>query len=558
MNLDKLAEAKGFKVGDLVQFGIRNGQGGVVVPYRDLGGNEYIRSRVLRDPAPANKDGRFWSKGEAPIIPYGIERPVACKRGAMWIVEGESDCWTLWLHGIPAIGIPGTQQFSKLTLDMLEGIKEIAIVEEPDPAGQRFPHQLANHLHDAGFGGKIYAVPLSAKDPRALWLERPSDFVTALREDYRNKRKAIERPQPAAKASPALKLLSYDDLCKMESATADWLVDGLLRRSGLLLLAGRPKCGKSTISRNLARSVGSGTPFLGRACKAGPVIWVGLEESSGDLREALEAMGATALPIHSRIEGFHGDQEEWLRAAVEQIRPALVVIDTIGSFTNLVNINDYSEVVKATRIFLELRNRYGTSFCLNHHTNKNGGVLGATYWEGVVDMTVVMTRNEDGTRFVKSIGFRGSSTVGLDSTTVTLDPDTSLIHAAEPKAITDRRVAEQRILDTLGDGLSRTKEELTRSAGRRAGVARSAIDSLVSQGLALATGTGAKGDPRLYRAAQIPNTSSHTSALYRDEESYESGHSGQPGTATDIESGESSESDESYESLLDHARELGL
>lgn len=556
MNLDKLAEAKGFTIGQLAQFGLRNGQGGVLVPYRDSQGNEYIRSRVLRDPTADNKDGRFWSKGDAPVIPYGLERPVPCNRGLMWIVEGESDCWTMWLNGIPAIGIPGVQQATKLAIDHLEGVNEVAVVEEPDDAGHRFPHLVANHLYDCGFKGKVYAVPLSAKDPRALWLEKGEGFVEALRADFKANRRLVEKPPGPAPASRDLKLLTYDDLCKMESVVTDWLVDGLLKRSGILLLAGRPKCGKSTISRNLARSVASGSTFLGRGCKAGPVIWAGLEETSGDLREAMEAMNATSLPIYSRIEGFHNDQEEWLRSAVEQIRPALVVIDTIGAFSNLVNINDYSEVQKATRIFLELRNRYGTSFCLNHHTNKMGGVLGATYFEGVADMTVVMTRNDDGTRFVKTLGHRGTSTVGFDSLTVTLDPDTSLIDAAEPKAITDRRIAEQRLLDLTSDGEARTREELARAAGRRVRVGRDAIDSLVSQGFLTCEGSGAKGDPRLYRAVHSKMLRPENTVLYKDEES---GAAEAPGQLRTMEDGESVESAESYESdLLNYADEIGL
>lgn len=539
MNLDTLAADKGFTVGQLAQFGLRNGQGGVLVPYRDAQGNEYIRSRVMREPTPDNKSGRWWSKGDAPVIPYGLDRPVPCNRGLMWIVEGESDCWTLWLHGIPALGIPGVQQATKLRPEHLSGVQAIAVVEESDDAGRRFPHLIATHLYDCGYTGEVYRVPLSAKDPRELWRERGDSFVEALRADYKANRVLIPPPS-FTNSSGNLGLLSYDDLCRLSSATTDWLVEGLLRRSGLLLLAGRPKAGKSTLARNLAKAVALGEDFLGRRCAAGEVIWLGLEESVAELRDALEALGATEAPIRYRVEGFHGDQEAWLRAAVEQTKPALVIIDTVGTFANVEDINSYSQVVKATKIFLELRNRFGTTFCLNHHTNKANTALGSTYWEGVVDMTVVLTRNEDDSRTLKTEGKRGTATIGFDATTIQMDPESGLITGTEPKSITDRRVAEKAILLALADGKQVSREELVRAGGRRSYVSRAAIDSLVSQGLLAVEGTGAKGDPRLYSACEVLKESPSRDL-------------GRSGTAR-----EGREGDNSGDDLLAYAQKRGL
>ena len=62
MNLDKLAEAKGFKVGDLVQFGIRNGQGGVVVPYRDSAETSTFAREFCATPRQRIRTGAFGRK----------------------------------------------------------------------------------------------------------------------------------------------------------------------------------------------------------------------------------------------------------------------------------------------------------------------------------------------------------------------------------------------------------------------------------------------------------------------------------------------------------------
>ena len=53
------------------------------------------------------QEGSRWNSGEGKIVPYGLERlDEARKAGYLVLVEGESDCWTLWYQGFPALGIP--------------------------------------------------------------------------------------------------------------------------------------------------------------------------------------------------------------------------------------------------------------------------------------------------------------------------------------------------------------------------------------------------------------------------------------------------------------------
>jgi putative DNA primase/helicase len=42
---------------------------------------------------------------------YGLWRlDQACAAGYVVMVEGASECHTLWFHGVPAIGLPGCRQ----------------------------------------------------------------------------------------------------------------------------------------------------------------------------------------------------------------------------------------------------------------------------------------------------------------------------------------------------------------------------------------------------------------------------------------------------------------
>src|ERR1039458_10498041 len=75
----------------------------VKIPYFD----EHSEEAAVQFRHSMSNDGwRFsWRKGSKPCL-YGLWRlKKARKEGHIAIVEGPSDCHTLWLHGVPAIGV---------------------------------------------------------------------------------------------------------------------------------------------------------------------------------------------------------------------------------------------------------------------------------------------------------------------------------------------------------------------------------------------------------------------------------------------------------------------
>ena len=75
------------------------------IPYRDGGGAEPgIRLRLAIEKNPARDDRFRWKTGSKPLL-YGLWR--LRREPSVVIVEGESDCHTLWHHGINAVGLPG-------------------------------------------------------------------------------------------------------------------------------------------------------------------------------------------------------------------------------------------------------------------------------------------------------------------------------------------------------------------------------------------------------------------------------------------------------------------
>src|SRR6266700_2746443 len=116
----------------LDNLGVRDDKRGVIIPYYTQDGKPYARYR-LRTALKAS-DGSTWNiDSQEPIISYGLQRlEDARKAGFLVIVEGESDCWTLWLHKFPALGIPGAQMYNCLQKHYLTGFQRIFIVQESD------------------------------------------------------------------------------------------------------------------------------------------------------------------------------------------------------------------------------------------------------------------------------------------------------------------------------------------------------------------------------------------------------------------------------------------
>jgi hypothetical protein len=94
-------------------------------------------------------------------------------------VEGESDCQTLWFHGIPAAGIPGANGWKPEWASELEGIDRLYFVVE-DEAGEQCWAKLASSPE---IRGRLHRVELEgAKDVSELHKRDPERFEVRLRE----------------------------------------------------------------------------------------------------------------------------------------------------------------------------------------------------------------------------------------------------------------------------------------------------------------------------------------------------------------------------------------
>jgi putative DNA primase/helicase len=124
---------------------MEHSSGGLCIPYHLADGSLAPRSRIRT--ALIAREGSRWSKGKGQLVPYGLERLSDARKACyLVLVEGESDCWTLWYQGFPALGLPGAEMAGVLEESALAGIDRLYIVQEPDAAGATFVKGLAKRL----------------------------------------------------------------------------------------------------------------------------------------------------------------------------------------------------------------------------------------------------------------------------------------------------------------------------------------------------------------------------------------------------------------------------
>ena len=184
--LESYATAKRLPLDFLANLGVRevpyDGGRALRIPYLDEAGEEVsirFRQRVAKLPGG---DGRFKWRSGSKAIPYGLWRVnLAQATDAIVLVEGESDCHVLWLHGIPALGIPGANNWKPEFADTLDGIGTIFAVRETDAAGSKF---IASLIATPAIRDRLRIVALDTKDVSDLHLRDPDrfeqDFATAL------------------------------------------------------------------------------------------------------------------------------------------------------------------------------------------------------------------------------------------------------------------------------------------------------------------------------------------------------------------------------------------
>jgi hypothetical protein len=178
-----------------------------------------------------------------------------------------------------------------------------------------------------------------------------------------------------------------------------WLVEPLWGESSVGVIGGAPKCSKTWLGLDLALSVATGTPCLGRYTvpRSGPVLVYLAEDALPIVRERVEGMARhrglelAGVDIHViTAPALRLDREPHRHRLLEtarQLRPRLLLLDPLVRLHG-VDENNAGEVAELLAYFRSLQRRLDLSVILVHHTRKNaaGGVAAGQGLRGSSDL----------------------------------------------------------------------------------------------------------------------------------------------------------------------------
>lgn len=167
----------------------------------------------------------------------------------------------------------------------------------------------------------------------------------------------------------------------VESVDRRWLVRDVWARAAVGIVGGAPKCCKSWFALDLAVSVASGTPCLGRfpVDDVGPALVFLAEDTLPDVRSRLAAISASrgldfpGLAVDVIVEpvvrlDIPAHRERLIRT-LEQRRPRLLLLDPLVRLHRL-DENSAQEISGLLGFLREVQRAFDCAVILVHHASK--------------------------------------------------------------------------------------------------------------------------------------------------------------------------------------------
>ncbi len=371
--------------------GTWNGAPAVVMPYCDVTGETVsTRYRTALTKGPDSDDRFRWNRGDVPTL-YGLWRWLEASvdnNSSIVIVEGESDCHTLWFHGIAAYGVPGATVWNGVERHLAD-YRTVYVVQEPDGGGDAMRARAASL--PAALRLKIQLVTLGAfKDVSELHLKYPDDAAFRERWD-----EAIDSAEPLE--SPAVPALAgateeafptswrvLDDVAVMQLPDPEWIVQNLIPKRARVCIYAPPNTAKTTLTAGLGVAIATGRDWFGlKVCTRGNVLYVPSEDVSG-FKVRLAAAKQQARLAADHVVGVCTFDEglnlldvtmvtQFIRFVREQAGAFVtIIIDTLSGSMPGANENAIEAMGLAMAHAKLIMDELDVTVILLHHTNASG------------------------------------------------------------------------------------------------------------------------------------------------------------------------------------------
>jgi hypothetical protein len=176
-----------------------------------------------------------------------------------------------------------------------------------------------------------------------------------------------------------------------------FLVPNLLMKPTQVMLHAAGGLGKTSACMGLATAVGRGTPMRIRGIelpiKQGPVLWIQNDQNPAKLLQDCEDNGIDpARDVWFIVKrGFQINHTHEFAEWIRQYKPALVVVDSIGSCSTKMQVEEKDKGFASPFYYYAEKNGNpddgfpATSIVWIHHDNANGEARGTRYLVAAVD-----------------------------------------------------------------------------------------------------------------------------------------------------------------------------
>ncbi len=190
---------------------------------------------------------------------------------------------------------------------------------------------------------------------------------------------------------------------QLETTKQQWIIEGIIPE-GLCQLFGASGSGKSFVAISMGMSIAAGIPWFGHNTRAGDVIYICGEGKAG-IKKRLKAWEArygqniSPIPFYVSSERVNFPDPASIaqvKRAIEtlNIKPGFIIIDTFSR--NFVgNENDTQDMAGFIRAIDDLKDHYGASVAIIHHTghgDKERG-RGSSVAKGAMDAEFLIEKS---------------------------------------------------------------------------------------------------------------------------------------------------------------------
>lgn len=409
-----------------------------VIPYLEGG-----RPKFFRYYSP-NGDPKWkytWEEGSTATL-FNAQDAVGDKEGIAFLCEGEQKAMLLSQMGYAATAVPGAGQWRDEFQAAFTHARKVIICFDNDnpifhiydkPAEGRRCNKCSSKGMDRCAGHNPGQEAALQRLEQIGW--RASNIVLPLPNDNVRKtdindyfiRDGGSGPEFAqlalGKSATPFKVQTLAEIMANPPEEAQFLIDqGILPKGGRLLIAGKPKVGKSIMADNLALSLASGIPFLGRfGVDSGDPLRPGIrtllldrELSKRSLFQRMEQLMKGRPGYRAAIENLLIDHDHLIRLdqkesydllmrLVETNGAEVMIMDTAYKFLGG-DVESSSALMKAFEVLDRVIHNTGCAMVMTHHIKKGqggrgkentdvadpDGVAGSFLWTGWPNATILL------------------------------------------------------------------------------------------------------------------------------------------------------------------------